>query len=116
MEATYNLRNGIDWRFTLLIVCLEPEHKRCKWLGSKGLHREDKGEQKCFPACQEAEERFDGVRLAFRLATSFCHPLLGDLNVLKHTCQLVSGIILLSSRTYTFGKDPVWFGGSWRVG
>jgi hypothetical protein len=54
--------------------------------------------------------------LAFGLTTSLCHPLLGNLYVLKYTCQLVSGIFLLTSRTYTFGKDPVWFGGSWRVG
>jgi hypothetical protein len=41
---------------------------------------------------------------------------LGNFYVLNRLCQLVSGIILLSSRTYTFGKDPVWFGGSWRIG
>ena len=99
-------------------MCFKPKDKCREWLGPEWLNHEDECEKKGFPACQEADNSFHGIRLAFRSATGFCHPLFGDLNILSRYVRFKLDLFtpLPNIRTYTLVEDPVRLGGSWRVG
>ena len=65
---SYDLSDCVYKWFPLLVVRFEPEDECGEGLGAEWLHRKNKGEEQCLPACQEADEGSDGIWFAFGFA------------------------------------------------